>query len=83
MGSVAMNGLGTLPLFVTENIFGNSVDSRKLQTNPLLVLFLGPKNTEELSFFRSSYENVFVDGMNIIVFVKNVDGFWREVQNKK
>jgi hypothetical protein len=83
MGSVAMNGLGTLPLFVTEDIFGNSVDSRKLQTNPLLVLFLDPKNTEELSFFRSSYENVFADGMNIIVFVKNVDGFWREVQNKK
>jgi len=83
MSSVAVNGFGTLPLFVTEDIFGNSVDSRKLQTNPLLVLFLGPKNTEELSFFRSSYENVFVDGMNIIVFVKNVDGFWRKVQNKK
>jgi hypothetical protein len=83
MSSVAVNGFGTLPLFVTEDIFGNSVDSRKLQTNPLLVLFLDPKNTEELSFFRSSYENVFADGMNIIVFVKNVDGFWREVQNKK
>jgi len=48
---MAVNGLGTLPLFVAEDIFGNSVDSRKLQTNLLLVLFLDPKNTEELSFF--------------------------------